>query len=335
MTRAPIPSEPTGLALRTGINARFKQLYDAASFTLTSVGGTANAVTATLVPALDGDGLLDGMTFTIVWDAANTGGVTLAINGGSPIPVLAYDGTALTDGALGAGLVSRLTYFGGDFILTSPSLLMGGSGAGSFYFAFTSSGTFTKPDGLPDDRRVFVEAWGGGGGGGAALACGGGGAYAPAWFRAADLGATVTVTIGAGGAVGVSGGNTTFGALLTAYGGGASAADDFQGGGGGGTHQKGGDGFISTPGAAGFQGGGAGGGAAGNDATTENGGGGGAGGSGIGGRAVRGGGGGGVSAGGVSLFAGNGGADGVAGSAPAGGGGRGAAGARGELRIWI
>jgi hypothetical protein len=338
MTRAPIPSEPTGLALRTGINTRFKQLYDAASFTLTSVGGTANAVTATLVPALDGDGLLDGMTFTIVWDAANTGGVTLAINGGSPIPVLAYDGTALTDGALGAGLVSRLTYFGGDFILTSPSLLMGGSGEGSFYFAFTSSGTFTKPDGLPDDRRVFVEAWGGGGGGGAAInhGGGGGGAWVSRWFRAGDLASTVTVTVGAGGAVSNVGGNTTFGALLTAYGGGFGNLGGGvpYGGGGGGASEVGGNASGAAAGAGGYLGGGVGGG----NSTTENGGGGGGGGGSVGGRAVRGGGGGGGNsggAGGASLFGGNGGAAGSAGVAPAGGGGAAAAGARGELRIWI
>ena len=82
----------------TGLNTRFKELYDAAASPLTSIGGTANAVTATLDPALDGDGLVVGMGFTLTWGAENTAGVTLAINGGTPAAVLNADGSALSAG---------------------------------------------------------------------------------------------------------------------------------------------------------------------------------------------------------------------------------------------
>jgi hypothetical protein len=100
------------------------------------------------------------------------------------------------------------------------------------YQEFTSSGTWTKPAGV---SVVYVEAVGGGGSGARAavgsgtntiLATGGnGGTGIIKTFRASDLGATVTVTIGAGGTApsannnGNAGGNTTFGTHITANGG--------------------------------------------------------------------------------------------------------------------
>jgi hypothetical protein len=351
LTRSPFPNSPySGAAFKTALDGKFKQLYDAAAFPLTDVGGTANAVTATLAPVLDGDGLLDGMSFYIQWGDTNTGGMTLALNGGSPLPVLMPNGQTMLPDAVESGLVSHLVYWGGDFVMLSPTLIQD-AGGGSFYWQYTASGTWTKPAGLADNRFVLIEGWGGGGGGanGAGAGGGGGGAWLSRWVRAADLGATVTVTIGAGGAVGAAGGNTTFGTILTVYGGGRGghSGSTGAGGGGGGTNEVGANGGATTGGAGGFLGGGGGGnvGAAGSNALSEHGGGGGgagnAGGAGsAGGRAVRAGGGGGGSggtngAGGVSLYGGNGGAGGVAGSAPSGGGGGNAAGARGELRIWI
>lgn len=120
--------------------------------------------------------------------------------------------------------------------------------------AFTGSGTWRKN---PLTNNLRVRAWGGGGGGGAGVvvgagtACsggggGGGGGFVEALFRASELSATETVTVGAGGTGGsTSGGNGAAGGLsqfgsyigARAYGGGGGsggASGANSGGGAGG-----------------------------------------------------------------------------------------------------
>jgi len=199
-------------------------------------------------------------------------------------------------------------------------------GVGSNVQTFTSSGNWTKPAGV---TWVLVEAGGGGGGGAktdttAVQAGGGGGAGVQRLFLASDLGSTETVTIGAGGngagvnnaEFGVDGGDTAFGAHLTAKGGKRGIGNSGGDGGGG---ERGG-----TINASGTQRGDGG----------YSSGGGGQGSEGSGGSCVIGGGGGGGTnnttgnPGGVSQFGGNGGAGvgtasvkGGDGAAPGGGGG--------------
>jgi hypothetical protein len=106
---------------------------------------------------------------------------------------------------------------------------------------FTSSGTWTKPS-LAAGSRVFIQTWGGGGSGGRSGGYGGGGGgYNERWLTLSAMGATETVTIGAGGAAkttngnGNTGGNTNVGSLITAYGGaGGGTSGNPSGGGGGG-----------------------------------------------------------------------------------------------------
>lgn len=97
---------------------------------------------------------------------------------------------------------------------------------------YTTSFTWTKPNGL---KYLEVEAVGGGGGSGgnttgeAITGAGGGGAYEKHIISAASLGSTETVTVGAGGTAGASGnpgatsggtgGTTSFGSHITAVGG--------------------------------------------------------------------------------------------------------------------
>lgn len=337
--RSDTPGPISGDDFLDQVSDNTKVLFDMSTIRLSAVGGTADDVTATVDPPLDGDGIVTGMKFTIQWAATNTGPMTLSVNGETPRPVLDHEGLAISPGAVTSSVYSLLVATGANYRILSP-LLAGASGAGArFYEVFTTSGTWTKPSGLDDDTMVTVEVIGGGGGGALSLSGGGGGGSAIGRFRVADLPATVAVTIGAGGAVGAIGGNTTFGTLLTGYGGGSSATGA-QGGGGGGELSAG----ALTGGISGAVGGGAGAtNAAGEHARTIYGGGGGAQSTGAvrnGGSAVHGGGGGAAgpagATGGISLFAGNGGSIGSAiGSAPGGGGAVNGAGARGEVRVWI
>jgi hypothetical protein len=129
---------------------------------------------------------------------------------------------------------------------------------------FTSSGTYTRPTGLAY-ALVYIKA---GGASGASSTTGGygasGGEGEEAWgiFTAATIGASQTVTIGAGGAAvtlntsadGNAGGTTSFGALMTAGGAAGGTRGNFGGapaaGGSGGTggvyHMRGAAGNVGS-----------------------------------------------------------------------------------------
>ncbi len=367
--------KPNGVDFLDEYGGHVATLYETGSRPLTAVGGTANVVTATMAVDLTAAGLVDGLCVSITWLAANTGSVTLAINGGAPIPVVDAAGVVLTGGTLDADLTSVLRYTAGEWRIIS-SLGASGAGVGPYYLAVTASQTWNKPAGYSDDTMVLVEAWGAGGGGGKAARVGGagaggggGGGYARRMIRYADLPASVIITIGAGGAAGATGaagsigGNTTFGSLLTAFGGGgggAATANTAAGSGGsGGELSAGTSGALTVNGVGGRIGGVAGGG----DALTINAGGGGGNGNNVAaadaGWSVNGGGGGGGARSSVSGLAGtskHGGSGGAGAIEPAsagsgqvpggGGGGQGCnavttntgnagAGARGECRITI
>lgn len=233
-----------------------------------------------------------------------------------------------------------LTVSGGLPTWASPS-------SGSNLQAFTTPGssTWNKP---ATGNMTQVQCWGGGGGGGGGGTPGGagGGSYVENTFRTSTLPSSVTVTVGAGGtggafSNGVSGGNSTFGAFLTAYGGGAGSGNR-AGGGGAGTGAKGTNGTGLTGGAGGddfvgsatgpYAGGLGTSSTSGNTGTSIFGGGGGSSHSGaVGGNSAYGGGGGGYSssAGGSSVFGGSGGGSGAPGSQPGGGGSGGSPGGAG------
>lgn len=152
--------------------------------------------------------------------------------------------------------------------------LIGKSGSGSVVNdqIFTANGTWTAPAGITV-VRVYGCGGGGGGGSGATTVsataisggAGGGGAVCfEKWFKASDVGASQTVTIGTQGSVGAavstattngnnggSGGNTTFGSLVTFFGGGGggggrTAGANSTGGAGGSRFAAGGVG-TTTP----------------------------------------------------------------------------------------
>lgn len=341
----------------------------------TAVAGTADAIQVTLSPV--------STTLTtneiIRWKSggANTvTGPTLSKDGGSTNKTI-KKGTsvALAVGDTGAsGYECEATYNGTDWILKNPAAVAFAGGAINIQ-TFTTSDTWTKPV-RGTIAVVYIVGGGGSGGKGAAAAAqggGGGGGYAEKTFLLSTLGATETVTLGDGGAAqttantaGNAGGDSTFGAWLTAYGGGGGGFLAGGGGGGGAGGGFAGAGLTAVGGTGGSaqglgggnggatgtiggisNGGGGGGGGAATDATTANG---------NGGASASGGGGGGAGAedsspgagtGGFALRSGgNGGAGGfdtnvaTSGTQPGGGGGgseegNSGAGAKGGCTVYV
>ncbi len=147
--------------------------------------------------------------------------------------------TTIAVGKLSAtGTPSATTYLRGDNSWATPA------GGTINVQTFPSSGVWNKPAGYSASSRVLIQAWGGGGSGGKNNGMGGGGGgYNERWLNLSQMGATETITIGAGGVArttngsGNVGGTTSIGSLVYAYGGGGGAgvgtSGAFGGGGGG------------------------------------------------------------------------------------------------------
>lgn len=195
--------------------------------------GTGNAVLAnspTLVTPVLGAATATTMTLTTALSVANggTGATTLTANN-----VLLGNGTSAPQVVAPGSSGNVLTSNGTTWVSQAASA-SGGKAADQQ--VFTSSGTWTKPSGFGAKAYVLIQAWGAGGGGARHSTAnnaggGGGGGYKEFWLLLSSLGATETVTIGAGGAGrtstngnGTAGGNTTFGSWVTAYGGGGGGS---------------------------------------------------------------------------------------------------------------
>jgi hypothetical protein len=93
--------------------------------------GSANAMTATLNPAITAYSQITGTAIRIKKAADNTSGVTLNLNGIAPIAVVLPSGGAIPSGALSAGGIIEVVYDGTEFQLTGlPSVVPPGGTAG-------------------------------------------------------------------------------------------------------------------------------------------------------------------------------------------------------------
>lgn len=225
----------TGPAVSSSIQEEVTELWNRSICTLTDIGGTGDAITADLEPALT-SGLVDGMAFWLTPTANNTGAATIAINGASAIDIVDVDGNPLISGGLVSGRRYLLAADGSDLRVISG----GGSSGSSLRTIYTANDTWIKPDGLV---RVTVTVVAGGGAGGGVTGAttygggGGGGGAAETSVAAGDLASSVAITVGTGGAGsananGGNGGSSSFGTHCVASGGtgGLSAANGGTGG---------------------------------------------------------------------------------------------------------
>jgi hypothetical protein len=227
--------------------------------------GQPNAQTITTIYGFTASAAYDGAVVSFVAGLTNKGATTIQLFNAAgvaiaaPVPVVKDSGGAsipLTGGEITTGNTTVLLYSNTTASFHVVNLLQPGASLSTQFQVFTASGTWTKPAGLFSSSRAHLECWGAGGGGSPAIGSltsgGGGGAYSDRWIAISALGATETVTIPLGGAVGVAGGNATFGTELTAYGGGAPTSLSLnRGGGGGGGETSAGSNPTNTLGAAG------------------------------------------------------------------------------------
>jgi hypothetical protein len=228
---------------------------------MTLANVTISSVASAITVAQGGTGLT---TATAANNAIYSTGATTLTAGTLPVAAGGTGATTLTAENVVLGNSTSAVKFvapgSSGNVLTSNgttwvSQAAGGGGTANVQ-TFTSSGTWTKPSGFGTTSRVLIQAWSGGGSGGRNSGYGGGGggggAYKERWLPLSSLGATETVTVGAGGAAkttdgnGNVGGNTTVGSLITAYGGGPGGqgynfccAPFHSGGGGGGIFSPG------------------------------------------------------------------------------------------------
>ena len=186
-----------------------------------------DGVTSAIQTQIDGKAPLTGTGTSGTWpisisgDAATTDGKSLGTFTAAGGIAYATSTTALA--ATGAGTAGQVLVSAGASAPTWGSV--------ADYQAFTASGTWTKPSGISANAIVYVKMWAGGGSGGrgggtyATGNGGGGGGYVEFSILASSLGATETITVGAGATgvsaagVGNTGGSSAFGSLVTVYGG--------------------------------------------------------------------------------------------------------------------
>lgn len=228
-------------ALASGVVSSFNSRSGAVTLTGSDISAAGGALIAS--PTFTGTPAAPTATpGTNTTQLATTAFVTAAVAGG----VLSFNGrngavtltTADITGAGGAPVASpaltgtpttpTATAGTNNTQIASTAFVAAAVGAVAGILAIrviTASGTYTPTAGM---KTCLIEAVGGGGGGANASASpsyyvisggGGGGAYARKFATAAQIGASQTVTIGAGGGVSATGGDTSVGSLLLAKGG--------------------------------------------------------------------------------------------------------------------
>lgn len=221
----------------------------AKNITRTSMNGILNEITASI-------GEMQQLGFSVWAASAAPYPVNAVVSYGNKnfISLIANNSATPADGASWAPFNSSVGRLTGKILMTA-------------------AGTYTP---TPGTKFVVVKLVGGGGGGGGTAATsstqysvgggGGGGSYSESFLTAAQVGASQSIVIGAGGifggiggGIGGSGGTTSFGSLMAApggYGGGSATStvtNSIAIGGSGGLTSTGGS-LVNSGGMCGFPG---------------------------------------------------------------------------------
>ena len=141
-TSASTPPQ-SGDTVLDAIQEELTSLFNAGIFPLSSVAGTANAVTANVTPSLTG-ALQNGMGFIFRPASTNTGAMTMAIDGLAAVDVVDRHGAAMTAGLIIANSVYLLQYNGtlGDLVAigVEPGLI----GRQQRYFSVANGEIYTR-----------------------------------------------------------------------------------------------------------------------------------------------------------------------------------------------
>ena len=133
----------SGDTVLDAIQEELTSLFNAGVFPLSSIAGTANAVTANVTPPLTG-ALQNGMGFLFRPASTNTDAMTMAIDGLSAVDLVDRHGNAMTPGLIIANSVYLLIYNGtlGDLvaITVEPGLV----GRQEKYFSVASGDIYTR-----------------------------------------------------------------------------------------------------------------------------------------------------------------------------------------------
>lgn len=117
------------LFLNDGTNIQLIAMWTAATvlpdsaiwhYCAAPAGGTANALTASCLPAITS--LVNGANFLVTPSVNNTGTATMAMQGLGALPIVNRDGSALSAGQLASGQMAWLVYLSGinAFVLMNP-----------------------------------------------------------------------------------------------------------------------------------------------------------------------------------------------------------------------
>jgi hypothetical protein len=231
----PVANGGTGATTLTGVlkgngtsafTASNVNLASEVTGTLPVANGGTGATTFSSGQFLKGAGTSAVTTAATVALGSEVSGTLLVSNGGTGATSLTANNVLLGNGTSAVQVVAPSTT---GNILTSngttwTSAAPASQYAGPNFQAFTSSGTFTVPTGI---TRLTVYVWGGGGGGGYITGADGG--FGIGQLTGLTPGASITVTVGGGGAggrlgiAGSTGGTSSFSTFVSCTGGGGGS----------------------------------------------------------------------------------------------------------------